>query len=291
MMNKQILPLGLLLCMAFSLSACSATDHDDDTTTSGIPLEIEAEVQGTQPRATDTDAVYDKKAFVEGDVIAITDGSNSTYNYQYISGKWKPAVSGSYHTISSGNAATYTGSYPSDFSSVQSDQTTREGFRNSNPLKTLATSPSGNLLSFTGEKNFAPQAAKITIIVTYIEDRTPVSATIAATGTNAANLCNTSGNEHAVKCLYTAGATSTATSTHNWECIVLPGNHTPGFTIVSKIGDTTEKTGTFTASQAIEMKAGYNYVFSFSTSNDLILNSVTVLPFTDAPSQDAGSAS
>lgn len=288
-MNKQILPLGLLLCMAFSLSACSATDHDDDTATSGIPLEIEAEVQGTQPRATDadTDAVYDKKAFVEGDVIAITDGSNSTYNYQYISGKWKPAVSGSYHTISSGNVATYTGSYPSDFSGVQSDQTTREGFRNSNLLKTPATSPSGNLLSFTGEKNFAPQAAKITIIVTYIEDRTPVSATIAATSTN---LCNTSGNEHTVQCLYTAGATSTATSTHNWECIVLPGNHTPGFTIVSNLNNA-GKTGTFTASQAIEMKAGYNYVFSFSTSNDLILNSVTVLPFTDAPSQDAGSAS
>ena len=286
MMNKQILPLGLLLCMAFSLSACSTTDHDDDTTTSGIPLEIEAEVQGTQPRATDTDAVYDKKAFVEGDVIAITDGSNS-HNYQYISGKWKPAVSGSYHTISSGNAATYTGSYPSEFSGVQSNQTTPEGFRNSNQLKTPATGPSGNLLSFTGDNSFAPQAAKVTIIVTYKEDRTPVSATIAATGTD---LCNTSGNEHTVKCLYTAGATSTATSTHNWECIVLPGNHTPGFTIVSKIGDTT-KTGTFTASQAIEMKAGYNYVFSFSTSNDLILNSVTVLPFTDAPSQDAGSAS
>lgn len=288
-MNKQILLLGLLLCMAFSLSACSATDHDDDTATSGIPLEIEAEVQGTQPRATDTDAVYDKKAFVEGDVIAITDGSNS-HNYQYISGKWKPAVSGSYHTISS-DAATYTGSYPSDFSGVQSDQTTREGFRNSNLLKTPATSPSGNLLSFTGDNSFAPQAAKITIIVTYIEERTPVSATIAATGTDAANLCGTSGNEHTVKCLYTAGATRTATSTHNWECIVLPGNHTPGFTIVSKIGDTTEKTGTFTASQAIKMAAGYNYVFSFSTSNDLILNSVTVLPFTDAPSQDAGSAS
>ena len=290
MMNKQILPLELLLCMAFSLSACSATDHDDDTTTSGIPLEIEAEVQGTQPRATDTDAVYDKKAFVERDVIAITDGSTS-YNYTYESGKWKPTNNGSYHTISSGNAATYTGSYPSDFSDVQSDQTTPEKFRNSNQLKTPATGPSGNLLSFTGEKNsFAPQAAKVTIIVTYKEDRTPVSATIAATGTDAANLCNTSGNEHTVKCLYTAGATTTATSTHNWECIVLPGNHTPGFTIVSKIGDTT-KTGTFTASQAIEMKASYNYVFSFSTSNDLILNSVTVFPFTDAPSQDAGSAS
>ena len=286
MMNKQILPLGLLFCMAFSLSACSATDHDDDTATSGIPLEIEAEVQGTQPRATD--AVYDKKAFVEGDVIAIADGSTS-YSYTYESGKWKPAVSDSYHTISSGNAATYTGSYPSEFSGVQSDQTTPEEFRNSNQLKTLATSPSGNLLSFTGEKNsFAPQAAKVTIIVTYKEDRTPVSATITTTSTN---LCNTSGNEHTVKCLYTAGATTTATSTHNWECIVLPANHTPGFTIVSKIGDTTEKTGTFTATSAIEMEAGYNYVFSFSTSNDLILNSVTVFPFTDAPSQDVGSAS
>ena len=122
--NRILSVSGAALCLFFPvlLAACSQEDALPR------PLEVSAEVGNPATRATDAHADdYDKREFVAGDVIRITDGTKSA-NYQRVvtgtTGTWQPA-SGQTALTTTGSE-TFTASYPTAFTRILADQHTGE---------------------------------------------------------------------------------------------------------------------------------------------------------------------
>lgn len=62
------------------------------------------------------------------------------------------------------------------------------------------------------------------------------------------------------------------------------------FVIKVKAGDTGETEKSYTEKAAHTLKAGYNYQYNFTSTNELILNGITVERFVETTEQDAGNA-
>ena len=130
--NRILSVSGAALCLFFPvlLAACSQEDALPR------PLEVSAEVGNPATRATDAHADdYDKREFVAGDVIRITDGTK-TADYQRVvtgtTGTWQPA-SGQTALTTTGSE-TFTASYPTAFTRILTDQRTATNFWKSNRL-------------------------------------------------------------------------------------------------------------------------------------------------------------
>lgn len=293
--------LGGLGCIQ---TAC--TDRDSSVPDS-LPLHIQADMSVTTAtsRAIDISSgnILDKTAFTTNDVISITKGS-TTHNYTYTTdNQWKPATTGQYFTTA-GNE-TYTAHYtrPGSSSSILEDQRTLDNFRNCYyySLSSTVTLTGSNLLNFTGDNALKPTSARITIHVSYPEDRTPVSVTLEGNGIRT----GATGTSETIQCLYInepehdfAGTTeATKSKEQSWTAIIkekVSLQYT--ITIKCKVTDTSpsstevEKTGTYTQT-AKTLSAGTNYIYNFSFSDYPKLESVQVGDFTSSSGDiDAGSA-
>ena len=277
--NRILSVSGAALCLFFPvlLAACSQEDALPR------PLEVSAEVGSPATRATDVHADdYDKREFVAGDVIRITDGTN-TADYQRVvtgtTGTWQPA-SGQTALTTTGSE-TFTASYPTAFTRILTDQRTATNFWKSNRL-TAKGVLDGNKATFS----FAPEAAKVTLVVKYgnSDSDKKFPGTASLEGTGIATDVSTSETINA----YGASAAGTSALQHTYVAIVKPGSRT--FVIKVKAGDTGETEKSYTEKAAHTLKAGYNYQYNFTSTNELILNGITVERFVETTEQDAGNA-
>ena len=277
--NRILSVSGAALCLFFPvlLAACSQEDALPR------PLEVSAEVGNPATRATDAHADdYDKSEFVAGDVIRITDGTKSA-NYQRVvtgtTGTWQPA-SGQTALTTTGSE-TFTASYPTAFTRILTDQSTATNFWQSNRL-TAKGVLDGNKATFS----FAPAAAKVTLVVKYgnSDSDKKLPGTASLTGTGIATDVSTSETINA----YGASAAGTSAQQHTYVAIVKPGSRT--FVIKVKAGDTGETEKSYTEKTAHTLKAGYNYQYNFTSTNELILNGITVERFVETTETDAGNA-
>ncbi|MDK7683916.1 fimbrillin family protein [Bacteroides fragilis] len=274
--NRILSVSGAALCLFFPvlLAACSQEDALPR------PLEVSAEVGNPATRATDAHADdYDKREFVAGDVIRITDGTKSA-NYQRVvtgtTGTWQPASGQTALTTTGGE--TFTASYPTAFTRILTDQSTATNFWQSNRLAATGVLD-GNKATFS----FAPEAAKVTLVVKYGND-SKLPGTASLEGTGIATDVSTSETINA----YSASAAGTSAQQHTYVAIVKPGSRT--FVIKVKVGDTGETEKSYTEKAAHTLKAGYNYQYNFTSTNELILNGITVERFVETTEQDAGNA-
>lgn len=274
--NRILSVSGAALCLFFPvlLAACSQEDALPR------PLEVSAEVGNPATRATDAHADdYDKREFVAGDVIRITDGTKSA-NYQRVvtgtTGTWQPA-SGQTALTTTGSE-TFTASYPTAFTRILTDQRTATSFWKSNRL-TATGVLDGNKATFS----FAPEAAKVTLVVKYGND-SKLPGTASLEGTGIATDVSTSETINA----YSASAAGTSAQQHTYVAIVKPGSRT--FVIKVKAGNSGETEKSYTEKAAHTLKAGYNYQYNFTSTNELILNGITVERFVETTEQDAGNA-
>ena len=277
--NRILSVSGAALCLFFPvlLAACSQEDALPR------PLEVSAEAGSPATRATDAHADdYDKREFVAGDVIRITDGTN-TADYQRVvtgtTGTWQPA-SGQTALTTTGSE-TFTASYPTAFTRILTDQRTATNFWKSNRL-TAKGVLDGNKATFS----FAPEAAKVTLVVKYgnSDSDKKFPGTASLEGTGIATDVSTSETINA----YGASAAGTSALQHTYVAIVKPGSRT--FVIKVKAGDTGETEKSYTEKAAHTLKAGYNYQYNFTSTNELILNGITVERFVETTEQDAGNA-
>lgn len=274
--NRILSVSGAALCLFFPvlLAACSQEDALPR------PLEVSAEVGNPATRATDAHADdYDKREFVAGDVIRITDGTKSA-NYQRVvtgtTGTWQPA-SGQTALTTTGSE-TFTASYPTAFTRILTDQRTATNFWKSNRL-TATGVLDGNKATFS----FAPEAAKVTLVVKYGND-SKLPGTASLEGTGIATDVSTSETINA----YSASAAGTSAQQHTYVAIVKPGSRT--FVIKVKASNSGETEKSYTEKAAHTLKAGYNYQYNFTSTNELILNGITVERFVETTEQDAGNA-
>ena len=277
--NRILSVSGAALCLFFPvlLAACSQEDALPR------PLEVSAEVGSPATRATDAHADdYDKREFVAGDVIRITDGTN-TADYQRVvtgtTGTWQPA-SGQTALTTTGSE-TFTASYPTAFTRILTDQRTATKVWKSNRL-TAKGVLDGNKATFS----FAPEAAKVTLVVKYgnSDSDKKFPGTASLEGTGIATDVSTSETINA----YGASAAGTSALQHTYVAIVKPGSRT--FVIKVKAGDTGETEKSYTEKAAHTLKAGYNYQYNFTSTNELILNGITVERFVETTETDAGNA-
>ena len=277
--NRILSVSGAALCLFFPvlLAACSQEDALPR------PLEVSAEVGNPATRATDAHADdYDKRDCVAGDVIRITDGTTSA-NYQRVvtgtTGTWQPA-SGQTALTTTGSE-TFTASYPTAFTRILADQHTAINFWQSNRL-TAKGVLDGNKATFS----FAPEAAKVTLVVKYGNNDSDkkLPGTASLEGTGIATDVSTSETINA----YGASAAGTSALQHTYVAIVKPGSRT--FVIKVKAGDSGETEKKYTDKAAHTLKAGYNYQYNFTSTNELILNGITVERFVETTETDAGNA-
>ena len=215
--NRILSVSGAALCLFFPvlLAACSQEDALPR------PLEVSAEVGNPATRATDAHADdYDKREFVAGDVIRITDGTK-TADYQRVvtgtTGTWQPA-SGQTALTTTGSE-TFTASYPTAFTRILTDQRTATNFWKSNRL-TATGVLDGNKATFS----FAPAAAKVTLVVKYgnsdSDKKLPGTASLEGTG------IATGASESQTINAYSASAAGTSAQQHTYVAIVKPGSRT-----------------------------------------------------------------
>ena len=191
-------------------------------------------------------------------------------------GTWQPA-SGQTALTTTGSE-TFTASYPTAFTRILTDQRTATNFWKSNRL-TATGVLDGNKATFS----FAPEAAKVTLVVKYGND-SKLPGTASLEGTGIATDVSTSETINA----YSASAAGTSAQQHTYVAIVKPGSRT--FVIKVKASNSGETEKSYTEKAAHTLKAGYNYQYNFTSTNELILNGITVERFVETTEQDAGNA-
>lgn len=264
------------VCLAGCLGALwSSCTTGEEPVTAGQPLEIAASITPATRAAAD----YEKTAFADGDQINVgtaADAVNTTYQYNGTQDRWLPQNGTGLTT--SGASTTFYAAYPIDFTAILSDQSNVNNYKLSNQLKANATT-TGNYVQFS----FVPAAAKITLSVIYSDNtHQGVSATLA--GSNLISSGSTSGIT-----FYKVAVTG---KTHTYVAIVRPGTLSYTITVNSNQtagGSAIADSKTYTQADR-ELKAGYNYIYNFSSTNDFILNGVQVKPFQEMGTTDAGSA-
>ena len=255
------------------LSSCTSGEQE---TGIGRPLEVTAEIATSVTRATDAhDSDYDKRTFVANDQINIYSGvsaSGSATVYKYSdsgsTSKWLPNTGGDGITITTENGA-YTASFPTTFSGIKQEQTTPTAFWESNQLISSKVAVD-NRVDFV----FAPVAAKITINVEYASITT-------------GNGIKLEGNS-----LRTEGGTNetiqllplTASGTNHTYIGIIRANAGTVYQITVSAGGIDKSY----AQSSIKLEAANNYIYNFTSTNKLILNSVNVTPFASDGSAESG---
>lgn len=254
--------------LLFLLSSCTSGEQEE---WKGRPLEITAEIAAPVTRADAHESNYDKQTFIEGDQIniysgAYANGSPTVYTYDDL--KWLPAGGGDGITMTTDNG-TYTASYPTTFSGIKADQATPTAFWESNQLTSSEIPAKGNRVNFV----FAPAAAKITVNVEYSAVTTGSRITLEGD-----KLQTDSGTGETITLL---PVTDSGTN-HTYIGIVRA--NTSATYKITVYTTTDASTGKYHEVAGFKLEAAHNYIYNFTSTNKLILNSVNVTSFGDAVS-------
>lgn len=168
--NKlQWIPAGYLL---LSTAMCSCTNEiifDPASSGEAIPLKIEAGIElreGTSSATTEATNSYDRTTFTEGDVIIVRKEYGSkieTASYTLKSNEWT-APKDNKVTLQAG--ANYQARYPSNYDAIKTDQSTANGYLQSNLLETpKVSSPQDENLSFTDGNAFKHVNSKLSLVL------------------------------------------------------------------------------------------------------------------------------
>lgn len=247
-----------------------------------VPLQVSADIAGAHTRADiDKNATnYEKKNnFETGDLINIRKDNaaeSTAVSYQKGTNGWIPANTA--NQIKTSGNETFFASYPPEFTSILSDQSTYTNFWKSNRLTSTAKA-TANRVKFT----FAPAAAKITVIVIYQVDNTAVSASVAGT-----NVCTEPSKANSLQLLRTSGDARR----HTYTGILNTGVTFPyTISVKTKPGGGAEETKTYEEKgTSLALQPGYEYQYTFTTTNELILTSIVVKDFISTDEVDAGPA-
>ena len=246
----------------------------------GQPLEVTAEiVSSLSTRAVDA-TNYDKSSFSTDDEIQINGGSQTvTYRKDATNG-WIPKTAGSSLTVSGSSTAAFT--------FILQDQKSYENFWQSNKLEAKGGSNvtlSSNKVNFT----FMPVAAKITISINYASSGGATTKYRNVTATLAGNGIRTgASSSETIEMLHT-GDNAAASDKHTFVCILRPGANMSFKLSVSRTLDgasSPEATQQTFTQPAYTFGASKNYVYNFTSSDELILTSVEVMGFTETTVPD-----
>lgn len=236
-----------------------------------LPLEITAEIVRPETRAEGDTANYDKSQFDEGEQIKVYKsdaGISGAVLYKKSGSNWLPVEAGSKLTTTGGG--NFTASYPTDFTAILSDQTTQVNYWKSNNLVSAATAV-GNRVDF----QFKPAAAKITLNIEYTAGSNVTGTGVTVSG----NYLLSSTSTETISLL---PVTSTGKD-HVYIGIVYPGEKT--YTITVSASNQNDRTY---SQSTITLNPGKNYIYNFTSSNNLILNSVTVADFEEGTENGTG---
>ena len=255
---------GLLLLLA---PACTSEVDLEG----GQPLEVTAEiVSSLSTRAVDA-TNYDKSSFSTDDEIQINGGSQTvTYRKDATNG-WIPKTAGKSLTVSgSSTASSFSASYPAAFTFILQDQ---RSYENSNKV------------NFT----FMPVAAKITISINYASSGGATTKYKNVMATLAGNGIRTgASSSETIEMLHT-GDNTVASDKHTFVCILRPGANMSFKLSVSRTLDgasSPEATQQTFTQPAYTFGASKNYVYNFTSSDELILTSVEVMGFKETTVPD-----
>lgn len=243
-----------------------------------VPLEVSADIAGAHTRAIDA-TNYEKKNFEAGDLITIRkkDAADATaVSYKKGTNGWIPADAA--NQIVTSGSETFFASYPPEFTSILSDQSSYTNFWRSNRLTSTATA-NANRVKFT----FAPAAAKITIIVIYMVDNTAVSASV--TGTNVCTEPDKTGSLQLLR-------TSAEAKRHTYTGILNTGVSFPyTISVMTRPSGGAEETKIYKENgTSLTLQPGYEYQYTFTATTELILTNIVVKEFTSTDEVDAGPA-
>lgn len=242
------------------------------------PLVVTAEIASAYPSTRTIDATnFDKRSFEVDDEIQISDGSNSVKYRNDGTNGWIPSSSGGLTIPAS---STFSASYPEAFAEIlEAQDESYENFWKSNKLE--ATGPNVTLTNNRVNFIFKPVAAKITISINYtssgggaVTKYRDVTATLVGS-----DIRTGSSSSQTIKMLRTS--TNELSDKHAFVCILHPG--TKSFKLTVSRTDNSSSTTTQTFEQtSFKFDAATNYVYNFTSSDELILNSVTVEGFSDS---------
>lgn len=247
------------------------------------PLVVTAEIASTSPSTRSIGATnYDKRIFEEGDEIQISDGSSKSVDYKKdVTNGWVPTTGSGLKVPASPSASTFSASYPKGFSFILEEQDKPyENFWKSNKLEAKGTTNvklTNNQVNFT----FMPVASKITISINYKSSGSSTTkykdVTATLTGGTTCGIRTGGSSPEVINMLRTSE--NVASDKHSFVCILYPG--TWSFTL--KVSCTNESSNTkeektFTQS-SYSFVAAKNYVYNFTSSDELILNKVEVEDF------------
>lgn len=254
------------------------------------PLVVTAEIASTSPSTRAIGATnYDKRIFEEGDEIQISDGSKSVDYKKDKTNGWVPTTTGSGLKVTT-PASTFSASYPKGFTSILEEQDqSYENFWKSNKLEAKGTTNvklTNNQVNFT----FMPVASKITISINYKSSGSSTTkykdVTTTLTGGTTCGIRTGGSSSEVINMLRTSE--NVASDKHSFVCILYPG--TWSFTL--SVSRTPENSSTPESQEQTFTQPSYsfvaakNYVYNFTSSDELILNKVEVEDFeaaTDVP--------
>lgn len=251
----------------------SCTQQEDD-----VPrmLEVSAEIAPqTVTRTTGTTAGasdYDKLAFDDTDEILISKNSAAAVTYKKGTNAWLPKDAANSLTTSTASDV-FTASYPTEYTEILEAQNTYSGFWKSKKLISTGVL-NGNKVTFS----FTPAVAKISVVVSYGDVQGTVTASVAGTGVRGGSGSQT------INLLQTD--VSTNKKRYSFAGVIEPGDRTYTITLTANV----DGTKSHSQNTSLTMQAGYNYQYTFTSTNELILTGVTVLPFSDPIEEDSGSA-
>lgn len=295
---------GIIGICFLMLTACS-NESPADNTSEGKELVVSAEIipSGESKAVGAATNGTDKVSFVKDDQILITQAEKKkTYKLSQ-NNQWLPQTDGE-NLAADGTEQTYTASFPHDFTSILEKQNEAaasgalSNYEKSNKLISEVTTAS-NYVPF----KFSHAFSKITVIVAYKNKRKNVSAKLVGNNIRTDEVNGTT-TEETIQMLRISPTDETASVSHTFICILNPGTlrgfklTVSGYAVdVTPTGDAaTTATGDVASDEtyaqtAKVFKPGFNYVYNFSSNDNLILTGVKVVDFEkDGADYDAGNA-
>lgn len=279
---------GITGWFIFLLVACS-NESPTNADQNGNELLISAEIiPANESKAVGALANgTEKLTFTEGDQISVSRSDTKSGIYELKNLQWLPKT-GDELTVD-GTSLTYTAVYPSDFANILEDQNGNSGgnYTQSNKLAAKVTTASNYV-----PLKFNHAFTKITMVISYGNDSKRKNVTATLSGNNIRTDEATA--EETIKMLRTVPEAETASVGHTFICILNPGDtgNKRGFKLTVS-GQTSSglnaENETYTQTLK-EFKPGYNYIYNFSSNDNLILNSIEVKAFATGGTSDVGNA-
>lgn len=292
-MKHSIIQTSGIIALSVLLFASCSGESPVDGKEAGQELVVSADIVPSGVESKASDALIsgtDKSSFATNDVILITrDGTTTESHYKSDGTRWLPDNRKTGLTTD-GSEHTYTAIYPSEFESILEDQNVLTGanradnFAKSDKLKAEVTTTS-NYIPFKFKHAFT----KITITVAYKNENKRKEVTAQLEG---AGIRTNGASSEMIKMLRTSPTdASTAAISHTFICILNSGDNR-GFklTVNGKTNDGSDALAETYTQTASQFKPGLNYIYNFSSNNNLILNSVTVEEFPEGDRTNVGSA-